>query len=143
MHRSEIICYEISEKSYFKNLTHDEPYQTQPHRTPDAQLARSTSTTTTHTPGAGSLATRCANESSTSQLARDVRVTASMFWANMREDESEVGCISCLSRKRATAQTGLRCSTGTDKRKIRGSVAAEELEDEAADEDEDEDEGPA
>ena len=89
------------------------------------------------------MATRCANESSTPKLARDVRVTASMFWANMREDESEVGCISCLSRKRATAQTGLRCSTGTDKRKIRGSVAAEELEDEAADEDEDEDEGPA
>ena len=37
----------------------------------------------------------------------------------------------------------MRCPTGTDRRKIRGSVAAEELEDEAADEDEDEDEGPA
>ena len=60
-------------------------------------------------------------------------LTASMSWANMREDESEVGCISCLSWKPRN------CTTGTDRRKIRGSVAAEELEDEAADEDE----GPA
>ena len=59
-----------------------------------------------------------------------------MSWANMREDESEVGCISCLSWKPRN------CTTGTDRRKIRGSVAAEELEDEAADEDK-EDEGPA
>lgn len=39
----------------------------------------------------------CTNESSMPQQAREARQLASMFWANLREDESEVGCVSCYS----------------------------------------------